>query len=171
STRQLLEEPLWLGVIGFGGGLSVLALIRGRVLRRGWLTEREFTNAATIAQMLPGGAAANALAYIGLRFRGQVGAAAGYFGFCLPGFLGVLALAWAYVRFGKTPHAEAVLNGFNAAVVGILTAITVRMLRSGVPRLWQMGVAVTALLLTWIGGASPVEIAILGITAGLVIDL
>src|SRR5207245_6990934 len=87
STRQLLEESLWLGVIGFGGGLSVLALIRGRVLRRGWLTEREFTNAATIAQMLPGGAAANALAYIGLRFRGQVGAAAGYFGFCLPGFL------------------------------------------------------------------------------------
>jgi chromate transporter len=45
------------------------------VVRRRWLTEREFAATATVSQMLPGGAAANALAYTGLRFFGATGAA------------------------------------------------------------------------------------------------
>ena len=59
------------------------------VKKRGWLTAREFSNTVTVSQMLPGGAAANALAYIGMRFGGWVGALAGYVGFVLPGVVSV----------------------------------------------------------------------------------
>jgi chromate transporter len=172
SAGAVFVEALWLGMLGFGGGISVLAMIRNRTVeKRRWLTEKEFANAATIGQMLPGGASANTLAYIGLRFQGQAGALAGYLGFILPGFFAVLGLAWAYVKFGKTPNVDAILGGFNAAVVGIITGITMRMVKTGVPRLWQMGVASGALLLGLVGGASPAEVALLGIAAGLVIDL
>ena len=171
GIAQLFEEALWLGTIGFGGGYSVLAMIRNRVVdRRGWITEREFTNAATIGQMLPGGAAANTLAYIGLRFGGQAGAAACYVGFSLPGFLACLALAWAYVHYGTTPHVDRLLGGLNAAVVGIIVGITVRMVRTGVQRPWQMGVASLAMLLAIVGGGAPLELVLLGIASGLVID-
>ncbi len=171
TVAELFRGALWLGLVGFGGGLSVLSSIRDLcVARRHWLTEREFANTATVAQMLPGGAAANALAYVGLRFRGLPGALAGYAGFILPGALVTLGLGWAYVRLGAAPHAEAVLGGFNAAVVGIIVAITLQMVRTGIGRMWQMGVAAGALLLS-LGGASSGEIALIGIGLGLLVDL
>ena len=60
---DLFRAALFLGTIGFGGGLSVLANIQAYVVtKKRWLTDREFTNTVTVAQMLPGGASANALA-------------------------------------------------------------------------------------------------------------
>ena len=75
TQRSIFTTALWLGCIGFGGGISVLAQIDTEVVKkRGWLTPREFANTLTVSQMLPGGAAANALAYVGLRFGGWTGA-------------------------------------------------------------------------------------------------
>jgi chromate transporter len=150
----------------------VLANIRALIVeRRRWLTEREFANTVTVSQMLPGGAAANALAYIDLRFQGLRGALAGYAGFIFPGWAAVMALAWAYVHFGTTPDVDTILGGFNAAVVGIIAAITIKMLRTSVGRLWQMIVAAGALLMTTAGSAPPGEVAVLSIVTGIAIDL
>lgn len=172
SALEFLRAALFLGAVGFGGGISVLANIRAlTVQKRHWVTDKEFTNAATVGQMLPGGAAANALAVLGLRFHGVLGAALGYLGFCAPGAVAIAVLGWVYVRFGELPHAEALLAGLNAAVVGIILAITLKMVRTSVVRLWQMGVASMALLLSVAGGASSGEIALLGIASGLIVDL
>jgi len=171
-VTDLLRAGLYLGAIGFGGGLSVLANIQAYVVtRKRWLTDRELTNTVTVAQMLPGGASANSLAYIGLRFAGWRGALAAYLGFVLPGFACVLALAWAYVRFGTTPDLATVLGGFNAAVVGIIASITLKMVRTSVSRLWQMGVAALALLFSAVGNAPPGEIVLVAIAVGLAVDL
>ena len=169
---DLFRAALFLGTIGFGGGLSVLANIQAYVVtKKRWLTDREFTNTVTVAQMLPGGASANALAYIGLRFAGWRGALAAYVAFVLPGLAAVLVLAWAYVRFGTTPNLATLLGGFNAAVVGIIASITLKMVRTSVSRLWQMGVAALALLFSSIGNAPPGEIVLVAIAAGLAVDL
>ncbi len=169
---DLLRESLRLGAIGFGGGMSVLGAIHHlAVERRRWLTEREFANTATIAQMLPGGAAANALAHVGLRLRGVAGAVVAYTGFVVPGATLTVVLAWLYVRFGVAPRAEVVLSGLNAGVVGIIAALALQMVRTAVARAWQMAVATGALLLSVAGGAASGEVALLGIAAGLVIDL
>ncbi len=172
SRRDLFTTAVWLGCVGFGGGISVLSQIDGEVVKkRGWLTAREFSNTITVSQMLPGGAAANALAYIGMRFGGWAGAAIGYVGFVLPGVVAVGVLSVLYVRFGTVPSADHLLAGFNAAVVGIICAITLKMVRTGVNQLWQMGVAAGALLLSALGSASPAEVVLLAICAGLAVDL
>ncbi len=172
SKLEFARFSLWAGVAGFGGGLSVLAILRSvAVDQRGWLTQREFDNTATVAQMLPGGAAANALALLGLRFFGTEGAVGAYATFIFPGFAGVLALAEFYARISKIPHVEPFLGGLNAAVVGIVVAITLQMVRSSVGRFWQMGVVGIALALSLAGGSSPGEVAVLGVGAGLVLDL
>jgi len=172
SRRDLFTTAFWLGCVGFGGGISVLSQIDGEVVKkRGWLTAREFSNTVTVSQMLPGGAAANALAYIGMRFGGWAGALAGYVGFVLPGVVAVGVLSWLYVHFGTVPSADRLLAGFNAAVVGIICAITLKMVRTGVSQLWQMGVAAGALLLSAVGSASPAEVVLLAICAGLAVDL
>jgi chromate transporter len=172
ALADYFRASLFLGLVGFGGGLSVLASIRQLVVtRRRWLTEKEFANTVTVAQMLPGGAAANALAYIGLRFGGIRGAFLGYVGFVLPGFVAVMVLAWLYVNYGASPDIETLLGGFNAAVVGIIGAITLKMAQSAVSRLWQMGLAAMALLFSAVGDAAPGEIVLLSIVVGLAVDL
>jgi chromate transporter len=168
----LVRASAWLGISGFGGGMSVLATMHDLVVvRRRWLTEREFVNAATVSQMLPGGAAANALALTGLTFLGPAGAAAAYGAFIAPGAVIVTALAAAYVHLGASPRLEPLLAGLNAAVVGIIASITLHMARSGVSRGWQMGVVAGALVFALGGGASAGEVAALGIASGLALDL
>jgi chromate transporter len=169
---EFFRGALFLGVVGFGGGLSVLANIHAlAVKKRRWLTEREFTNTITVAQMLPGGAAANAMAYLGLRFAGLRGAFLGYVGFVLPGWLAVMVLAFLYVHYGTTPNVATLLGGFNAAVIGIIGAITLKMAKSAVSRMWQMAVAAGALLFSVLGDAPPGEVALLAIAVGLAVDL
>ena len=172
SKLEFARFSLWAGVVGFGGGLSVLAILRSRaVTEKGWVTEREFDNTATVAQMLPGGAAANALALLGMRFFGTEGAVGAYATFIFPGFVAILALAGFYTRLAGAPHVQAFLGGLNAAVAGIVAAITLQMIRSSVARFWQVGVAGVALALSLEGGGSPGEVALLGICAGLFLDV
>jgi len=169
---EILRVSLWLGAVGFGGGISVLASMHDLlVLRRRWLTEREFVTTATVAQMLPGGAAANALAYTGLRFFGPAGAVVAYSGFILPGAALVTVLAALYVHLGTTPQLDTVFAGLNAGVVGIVASITLQMVRTAIGRPWQMTVAAAALLLALGGGAGAGEVAAFGIGVGLVVDL
>jgi chromate transporter len=172
TLGALSRVAAWLGIAGFGGGLSVLGAMHAvLVVRRRWLTEREFLATATISQMLPGGAAANALAYTGLRFFGVRGAVAAYAAFIAPGAAVVTALAAAYVHLGASPRLEPLLAGLNAAVVGIVASITLQMVRTGVSRAWQMAIAAGALVFAVGGAASAGEVAVVGIGCGLVLDL
>ena len=141
------------------------------VRRRRWLTPAEFSHAVTVAQMLPGGAAANALAFVGLRFGGWTGALLGYLGFVLPGAVAVLALSVTYVHYGAIPTASQLLAGCNAAVVGIIVVIALKMVRTAVGLPWQMAVAAGALLLCTVGSASPAEVVLLSIGVGVAVDL
>src|SRR4051812_30271466 len=168
ALAEFFRAALFLGVVGFGGGLSVLANIHALiVLKRRWMTEREYANTITVSQMLPGGAAANALAYIGLRFGGMLGALLGYVGFVLPGWIAVMVLAFLYVHYGTTPDVATVLGGFNAAVVGVIGAIILKMARTAVGRPWQMALAAAALLFSVIGDMAPGEVALCSIAVGL----
>lgn len=172
ALRELWWESLRLGLVGFGGGLTVLsALERVAVTRRRWLTAEQYESAATVSQILPGGAAANALALIGLRTAGMLGAVVGYVGFILPGCLAILGLAWVYVRFGAIPHAAAFLDGLNAGVVGVILALTLRLGKGGVTRPWQMAVAAAALLLSAVGETSSGELALMGVGVGLLLKV
>ena len=172
SRRTLFFTSLRIGLVGFGGGISVLSNIDDALVRRRrWLTPAEFSHAVTVAQMLPGGAAANALAFVGLRFGGWTGALLGYLGFVLPGAVAVLALSVTYVHFGAIPTASQVLTGCNAAVVGIIVVIALKMVRTAVGMPWQMAVAAGALLLCTVGSASPAEVVLLSIGVGVAVDL
>src|SRR5258705_2686008 len=93
---------LKVGLVGFGGGLAVIAQIRILTVRiRGWLTEQEFAEGFALAQSLPGTNAGNLVAYIGLKLRGWRGAAVAITGFILPSMLMMIGLAIIYKHFSQ----------------------------------------------------------------------
>ena len=159
-----------LGLTGFGGGLAILSQAGELFEKKRWLTEREWVHTATVAQLLPGGAATNALAYVGLRFYGPIGAAAGVAVYVAPSMAAMIALAMAYGYVHVIRHLDALLSGFNAAVVGLVIAVTWRLGQGGLKRAWQAVLAAAALSLERLGHATVLEMIVLGILAGLAAD-
>src|ERR1041384_3562862 len=93
---------LKIGLVGFGGGVAVLAMIRAVTVRqRRWLTDSEFAEALGLAQSLPGTSAGNSVTYIGLRLRGWRGAAVAMAGFILPSMLMMIGLGIVYKHIGS----------------------------------------------------------------------
>ena len=85
---------LKIGLVGFGGGLAVIAQIRTLTVRkRHWLNEFEFAEGFALAQSLPGTAAGNVATYVGLKLRGWRGAGVAMGGFILPSMLLMIVLA------------------------------------------------------------------------------
>ncbi|MCX7030823.1 MAG: chromate transporter [Spirochaetes bacterium] len=63
-----------IGVISFGGGWTIVGIIKREVLVRGWLSEQTFSDVVAIAQVTPGPVALNAATLVGFRVSGLVGA-------------------------------------------------------------------------------------------------
>jgi len=120
--RDLVGYALVLGTIGFGGPVALVgAMHRDLVERRQWISEAEYKEGLTLAQLMPGPLAAQLAIYLGYVHYGVIGAALVGIAFVLPSFLMVLALGWAYVEYGGISWMQAVFYGIGASVIGIIT--------------------------------------------------
>ena len=71
-----------------GGGVPGLpAHARRALIARGWLTEVEFAEVFTLAQLTPGPNAVNLAAMVGVRLSGKLGALLAVTGIMLPGLV------------------------------------------------------------------------------------
>jgi chromate transporter len=137
TLRQLGGDCLLLGATAFGGG-AMISLLQDRFTqRRRWLRDREFLEAATLAQSLPGAIATNTVAFVGYRLHGPVGALVSMTLYALPSFVLMLVFAALYGHLRDIPSATAVLTGLNAAASGLVAVTAVRLGRQAVTTQWQ----------------------------------
>lgn len=112
---------LRLGALGFGGPVALVGhMHRDLVENRGWFTEEEYREGMALAQLSPGPLAAQLCFYLGYLRGGIAGSALVGLAFVLPSFLMVVALGWAYVRYGGLSWMQAVFYGVGAAVIGLI---------------------------------------------------
>ncbi len=125
---QLVLYMLRLGTLGFGGPVALVGYMhRDLVERRGWISEADYKEGLALAQLAPGPLAAQLGIYLGYVHYRIVGATLAGLAFVMPSFLMVVALGWAYQRFGGLSWMQAVFYGVGAAVIGII-AISARKL-------------------------------------------
>jgi chromate transporter len=157
---------LKIGLVGFGGGVAVLAQIRALTVRkRHWLTDAEFAETVALAQSLPGTSAGNSVTYIGVRLLGWRGAAVAMSGFILPSMLIMIALAIVYKHVHTFSGTERFFHGLNGAVVALILVTAWRMGKSILTKGWQWLLAALAFLAVAILDATVIEV---GFAAGLV---
>ena len=160
-----------IGLVGFGGGVAVLAQIRTLTVRkRHWLTDSEFAEALALAQSLPGTSAGNSVTYIGVRLRGWRGAAAAMTGFILPSMLMMIALAIMYKHVHNFPGSERFFHGLNGAVVALILVTAWRMGKNIMTERWQWVLAVLAFLAVAILDATVLEVVFVAGLIGIYID-
>ncbi len=167
----LFLSLLKIGLVGFGGGLAVIAQIRTlAVQQRRWLTEQEFAAGFALAQTLPGTAAGNTATYVGLRVRGWRGAAVAISGFILPSMLMMIVLAILYRHLRYLPDTDRLFHGFSAAVVAVIIVTAWRMGRNTLIKPWQWLIAVIACIVVAFFSATVIEVVLAAGLAGIFID-
>jgi chromate transporter len=142
SLVQLVAYIAGLGAYGFGGPVALVGYMhRDLVERRGWISEGDFKEGLTLAQIMPGPLAAQLAIYLGYVHYGVLGATLVGVAFVLPSFLMVLAIGWAYVLYGGLPWMQAVFYGVGAAVIGIIAVSAYRLTQRTIGRdrlLWAI---------------------------------
>jgi len=121
TLRQLVLYFLRLGALGFGGPVALAGYMRRDLVdTKQWISEADYKEGLALAQLAPGPLAAQLAIYLGYVHYRIVGATLIGIAFVLPSFLMVVALGWAYVRFGGLTWMQSVFYGVGAAVIGII---------------------------------------------------
>jgi chromate transporter len=112
---------LRLGFTAFGGPAAHIAIMHDEVVkRRKWLSDEEFLDLLGATNLIPGPNSTEMAIHIGYVRAGWRGLILAGVCFIAPAALIVLALAWLYVRFGKTPQAGWPLYGIKPVVIAII---------------------------------------------------
>jgi chromate transporter len=160
-----------IGLVGFGGGVAVLAQIRALTVRqRRWLSDSDFAEAVALAQSLPGTSAGNSVTYIGLRLRGWRGAVAAMSGFILPSMIIMIVLAIIYKHVRSFSDTQLFFHGLNGAVVALILVTAWRMGKSILTARWQWLLAVSAFLAVALLNATVLEVVFAAGLFGIYID-
>ncbi|MFB9274985.1 chromate transporter [Cohnella cellulosilytica] len=108
------------GILGYGGGPSVIPLIRHEaVVKCRWMNDDEFGETLAIANALPGPIATKMAAYLGYREKGVLGAIVAILAHILPSCVAMIALL-SFVNF--LSHSP-VVQGMIAAVMPVIAVM------------------------------------------------
>ena len=148
SLGELSLLFLKLGTIAFGGPAAHIAMMQDEVVRRRkWLSDEEFLDLLSASNLIPGPNSTELAIHIGYVRAGWPGLLIAGSCFIFPAFLIVIALAWAYVRFGGIPEVGSVLYGVKPVIIAIVLQALWSLARSAVRSvpLGVMGAAVVVL--------------------------
>ena len=143
------------GALVFGGGHVVLPLLEAEVVQPGWVTPDAFLAGYGAAQAVPGPLftfAAYLGAVLGPEPNGVTGAVIALVAVFLPGFLILIGVLPFWDRFRSMARAQSLMQGANAAVVGILgAALYTPVFTSAITDLRDLTLALTCfvLLVAW----------------------
>lgn len=148
-----------LGVIAFGGPAAHIALMRRELVReRGWLTDEELLDMLGAANLIPGPNSTELTMHLGAKRAGWRGLFVGGFSFIFPAVVMVLALAWAYVRFGTTDVGQGLIAGIEPVILAII-----------VQAIWGLRGAAVKGYATAVVGVAALALAIAGVNEILLI--
>ena len=119
--REVVSVFLRLGVVAFGGPAAHIAMmLEELVRRRRWVSDAQFIDLLGITNLIPGPNSTEMAIHLGYLRAGVWGLVLGGVCFIVPAMLIVMALAWAYVRWGALPVATGVLYGVKPVIIAIV---------------------------------------------------
>lgn len=159
---EVAKLNLRLGLTAFGGPAAHIAMMHDEtVRRRRWLSDEEFLDLVGATNLIPGPNSTEMAIHLGFRRAGWPGMIGGGLCFIVPAVSIVLILAWFYVRFESTLHAEWLLYGVKPVVIAVIAQALWTLGRKAVkgPLTAAAGLAV---LFGYFLGVNPVALLLAG---------
>jgi chromate transporter len=123
---------LRLGFTAFGGPAAHISLFHDEIVRRRrWLTEEQYLDLLGATNLIPGPNSTEMAIHLGKLRAGWPGFFAAGIGFIAPAMLMVMALAWAYVRYGQLPVTQSLFLALQPVVIVIILQALIFLGRKG----------------------------------------
>jgi chromate transporter len=120
SYVQLAWAMSKTGILGYGGGPSVIPLIRYEaVTRYKWMDDEQFGEVLAIANALPGPIATKMAAYLGYHKKGTLGAIVAVLTHIFPSAIAMIALLSFVDYLSSSP----IVQGMIAAVMPVISVM------------------------------------------------
>jgi chromate transporter len=121
---QLFISFFKIGLLGFGGGYTILSLIQNEVIINHWMTQKEFTDIVAISQMTPSPIGTCAATYVGFTASGgsAIGAAVALTAVILPSLIIMTVFSRCYFVLKDNQYIHSVMIGLRPVVLGLLGA-------------------------------------------------
>lgn len=153
TLPALFWRFLRFGMLAFGGPVAQIAMLREALVEKErWVDPARFNRLLAVMQALPGPEAHELCVHLGIVVRGRIGGVLAGLGFLLPGFVLMMALAWAYTVFiaGRADFAAALL-GVQIAVLAVIARALPKIAKHILTARPLYGYAALALAATLIG--------------------
>ena len=155
------------GALLYGSGYVLLAFLRGDLVERlGWLTDAQLLDAVAIGQVTPG-PLFTTVTFIGYVLAGIPGALVATIAIFLPAFVFVALIGPLADRLRDRPLTVALLDGVNAAALGLMAAVSVQLGVSAIRDPLTIALAVGAAVALWWGRLPSVLLVAVGAAVGM----
>ena len=175
QTLSVIDSFFRAGALVFGGGHVVLPLLQAEIVQSGWVTPDLFLAGYGVAQAVPGPLftfAAYLGAVLGPAPHGLLGAILALLAVFLPGFLILIAVLPFWDQFRRMSTAQILMQGANAAVVGILgAALYTPVFTSAILNMKDLTLALACFVALMIWKWPPWVVVLMGAAGGVALAL
>jgi chromate transporter len=131
-SAEIFLEGVKAGLLTFGGAFTVIPFLQDAAVEgQGWLTDAQFVDGLAMSGVLPAPLIIFST-FVGYMAGGLVGSIAMTVGIFLPGFVLPIFLHRWLVAVAENRRARPFLLGVTAGVVGLMAAVTVDIVETGV---------------------------------------
>jgi chromate transporter len=155
------------GALLYGSGYVLLAFLRADLVERlGWLTDAQLLDAVAIGQVTPGPLFTTAT-FVGYVLAGIPGALVATVAIFLPAFILVGLVGPLADRVRDRPLTAGLLDGVNAAALGLMAAVSIQLGVSAIRDPLTVGLLLFSGVLLWWGRISSLALVAGGAAVGL----
>lgn len=159
SLYDLAIAFLRSGLMGYGGGPSVIPLIRYEAVEKyRWMSDDEFGDVLALANALPGPIATKMAAYIGYRVKGWPGAAVAVLAHIVPSAVAMIALVGSLAALQGVAVVRGMIRAVSPVIGVMLAVMAVEFFRKawrGMGAAWATGLTALSLVTVAVAGMHP----------------
>lgn len=163
---KVLLELYWtffvLGGTSFGGGYAMLPVLQRVVVeQKGWALEEELVDYFAIGQCTPGIIAVNVATFIGMKYRGVVGAVVATLGLVSPCLIIISAIAFLFQSVTDSGIFVYGMNGVKSCVAVLILGSAWTLVKKAVVDAWTGRIFYLVFSVMSLGYLFP-EVSVLG---------
>ncbi|HCL79707.1 MAG TPA: chromate transporter [Synergistaceae bacterium] len=169
---ELFISFVKIGCVGYGGGPSMVPLIKEEVVNlRNWMALPDFMDALAIGNALPGPVATKMSTVVGYEVAGPLGALVATIAIVLPSVVALLLLLRFVARVKDNPRVKSMLKGLRPVVVALLAYAAYDMSFGSITGVATGAIAAVTLLLMIHTKIHPALFIVAGAAAGALLGL
>lgn len=160
-----------IGVMTFGGGLTMLPLLTKEIVeKKKWATEEELLDYYAVGQCTPGIIAINTATFIGYYQAGILGGIFATLGMVTPSVLIIIAVAAALQQFMEYPVVASALMGIRAVVCALLSHTVITLAKKSLVDIVTAMIFIIGFVLCFVFDITPILVVIVGAIIGIAVN-